>query len=291
LANDAAIAFPNVSSIAPHGYLSLLAADHRKSMRSAMNPERPDSVKAAKLEQLKLDICKCLSHLASATVIDADFAKAAKKSKVVSEAGLLMALEKSGYSEHEGERYSSLQIEPRDAMKLGAEGAKLQLHYNPRYQFAAERQISMLKHAKKECAMVGLPLFLQIHLYEVPNDLRERALLECAKTLGPHCDVLLCELPSNTIIQDSAVENCAKFTDALRGKPWGLLGHGDDYLAFLWKLETACRGGASGFCSGMAIWREAAHLQRTERVRFLNVVASGRLIRANNLARRYARKI
>lgn len=294
MASDAAIPFPHISTLAPNGYFSLLSADHRSTMRAAMNPEKPDSVKASKLHELKLDICKNLSRLATSTIVDPTFAKSlhkAKMQKLISESGITIAMEKSAFSVRDGERYSSLEIEPRYALRLGAEAVKLQLHYNPRYEFSSERQIATLRHARKESSRAGLPLLLQVHLYEVPRDLRERALLEAARTLGPHCDVMLSELPSNAILQDSAIHTCEKFTDALDGKPWGLLGHGDDYLAFIWKLGAACRGGASGFCAGMTVWREAAHLHRTERLRFLNVVASGRLIRANSIARLHARRI
>ncbi|MFA6035697.1 MAG: hypothetical protein WC759_01950 [Candidatus Micrarchaeia archaeon] len=284
---DAGVPFTGFLRLSREGQFTILSIDHRSTLKALLNPEKPDSVSARSLAEFKCDVARTISPLASGMILDADSASLCSRPPILSQGcGLMLALEKSGYTEHSGERLTNLSISPAVALKKRADGAKLQLHYNPRFLNSAEKQIALARDVKAHCVSAGIPLLLQVHTYEVPKDLRETAILEAVASFAPHCDMLSTEFPSAKMMQDSAQASCKKLVEAAGSTPWLLSSYGDDFLSFQWKLQAACSGGASGFVAGMALWKDAAGLPRSERDRYLNVVATGRFMQLERVVRR-----
>ena len=287
-----AVPFTGFTRISREGQFTFLSADHRSTLRALMNPERPSAVSVRSLARFKCDIVRTISPLASAVMLDADSAPMCMKPGILSRScGLVLSLEKSGFSEKGGERLTTISLAPASALKKRADCAKLQLHYNPRYLSSAERQLALAREVHQQCKAARLPLMLQIHTYEVPRDLHEAAMLEAASTFAPHCDLLCTEFPSERAMEAEAASACAQLVEAAEETPWLLSSYGDDFFTFRWKLEAACKGGAAGFVAGMALWKEAAGLQRSARDRFLNVIAAGRFMQLERTVRRHGRRL
>ena len=54
-------------------------------------------------------------------------------------------------------------------------------------------------------------------------------------------------------------------------------------------MEIACRGGASGFLGGRAIWQEAMYIDDTrERIHYLSTVSVDRMKKLAEIASKYA---
>ncbi len=286
-------ATPSLFSLVEDGLISLLAADHRTSLARMLNPQNPRSVSAAKMCDVKRDIVKALSPFASATLLDYDTAKTCQRAKALTKgSALVLSLEKGGYAEQGGERVAQLDgsVSPPKARKAGAAGAKLKLYYNPRYPNSAAKQLALLKRVRKDCLSVGVPLLLEILLYEVSLDFWEGASLSSARELSPYCDLLGMQFPTFSMNAETAIQACRRISSAVP-VPWILLSDQADFLQFKSQLELACRGGASGFAAGRTIWREAVRMPPSERSEFLNVVSSGRLIRLRTVLKQNGRRV
>ncbi|VVC03319.1 Sulfofructosephosphate aldolase [Candidatus Burarchaeum australiense] len=283
----------SIFGIAQDGLLTLLAADHRTSLRLMLNPAKPASVSASALLAAKCAIVKAISPFASATLLDYDSAIICRKSGALAQnSALLAALEKSGFSDRAGERVNEPDphATPLKARKAGAAAVKLLLYYNPRYHDSTARQLELLKVVRKSCLAAGIPLVLEVKHYEIPLPMWEGAVLGSARDLSPYCDALGLQFPTNSIEEAPAAMACKRLSDAIR-IPWFLLTDQSDFLQFLWQLEIACKGGASGFSAGRTVWGDAMRLPAAERERYLNVVCAGRFIRLQNVVLKHGRRI
>ena len=104
-------------------------------------------------------------------------------------------------------------------------------------------------------------------------------------------DVLKSEFPGDLRYnQDrgSLAELCRQLDEA-SAVPWVVLSAAIDFETFCQHVEIACRGGASGFLAGRAIWQEAMQLDKArERTKFLATVGADRLKKLNEIAAKYA---
>jgi tagatose-1,6-bisphosphate aldolase len=92
---------------------------------------------------------------------------------------------------------------------------------------------------------------------------------------GP--DVLKLHLPAAGRSDALVLEACRKVTDKAPC-PWVVLSAGTTFEVFRHQLEIACKGGASGFVAGTAIWQEALEIPDTDaRENFLATTAADRL--------------
>ncbi len=79
------------------GIFTMAAEDQRGSMRRMLSRDNPHSVSAEQMTDVKLDICRALSPLASAMLIDPEFgaAQAIRSRALAGHCGLLVSLENS----------------------------------------------------------------------------------------------------------------------------------------------------------------------------------------------------
>ena len=92
-------------------------------------------------------------------------------------------------------------------------------------------------------------------------------------------DVLKVGFPADLTYQRDEkylLDMCKQLNDAC-SVPWVLLSDGVNFEVFCEQLEIACKGGASGFLAGRALWQEAANMPNRERYKFLEKVAVDRL--------------
>ncbi|HET8777000.1 MAG TPA: aldolase, partial [Candidatus Limnocylindria bacterium] len=87
---------------------------------------------------------------------------------------------------------------------------------------------------------------------------REDALLEATRELGAlRPDIYKAQVPfSGRAPAADIAERCRRMTDVLPC-PWVVLSAGVNLEDFATSVEGACRGGASGFLAGRAVWRDA----------------------------------
>lgn len=287
------------------GAFTILAVDHRDAMRAMLNRERPETVPAAQLTEIKLSIVKFIGPLASAVLLDPVYSlgQAIGQRALPPKTAFLSAIEEQGYL---GDPYSrqTTMLEGWDIEKakmLGASGVKVLLFYHPRAGEAAEAQEKLVTRLLAECSHFDIPLFLEPIIYSLHPSVskgsaefaaeRRKIMVETVRRLGAlRPDVLKLEFPVDCQYEkDESVwqDACAELNEA-SPVPWTLLSGGDSFETFQKQLMVACQNGCSGFLVGRALWQEAVGLQGSERQRFLHNEATRRWQTLHAIAEAYA---
>lgn len=279
------------------GIFTILAFDQRDSYRK-MLPDPSDLRSAKELKEL---VVKAAGADASAVLLDDEYGlRAAVERNRAS--GLIMALEKSGYSGDSTYRRTELNPEwtVSHIKHFGADAVKLLIYYHPHAGDLTEQQESLCRQVAEWAAEHDLAYFLEPVLYSIdPNEAKEspafaarrpELVVETAarlSSLGAH--VLKLEFPIDNA-HDNRLE---RWADACRDitaastVPWALLSAGVDFRVFESQVEVACRNGASGFLGGRAIWKEAVKLTGDARETFLAVTIRERISRLRVVAEAY----
>lgn len=281
------------ASATTKGIFTILAIDHRDSLREMTNPAVPAAVSAEMLTEIKLAVLKELAPLASGVLLDPDYgaAQAIAAGALPGHVGLLCPLEVEGVFGDPLERQTMLMEgwNAEKAKRLGATGVKLLIFYHPDSP-AAEVQEELLYGVVSECERAEIPLFVEPISYSldpaIPKESiefareRRRIVVDSVKRLGAlKPNVLKVEFPVDVRYEtERAVwaEACAELDEAA-AVPWALLSAGEPFDIFREQVCVACENGCSGFLAGRAVWREVATLSGGARREFLETTARERL--------------
>ena len=266
----------------PRGVFTILAIDHRDSLRVVLDPGAPGSIPASALTQLKLELLTGLADGATAVMLDPEYsaAQAIVARALPGSVGFLVAVEAQGYLGDPGARQTSLLDgwSVAKAKRLGADGIKLLVLYRPDGGAVTDAQDRTIVDVIADCARHDIPLFLEPLLYardEGPADDRRALVVETVRRLGSlNPDVLKVQFPLDVTREpDRAAwrDACAELDDAAP-VPWALLSGGGSYGLFRDQVEVACDAGRFGLHGGPgAVGRvrgqPGARLARTSCVR------------------------
>ncbi|MEM7797986.1 MAG: tagatose 1,6-diphosphate aldolase [Chloroflexota bacterium] len=283
------------------GIFTILAVDHRDSLKVMLNPDDLSAVPASTVTQIKLDIVREVVPLASGTLIDPVYGapQAIAAGYLPRGMGLISSIEEQGYL---GDPYKPLTpmlngwgIEK--AKRMGATGVKILMKYHPDSGEIAEKQEELVRSVLAEGGRYEIPLFLEPIVYPLDPDMpykseafaaqRRELVVKSAKTFSDMgVDVLKMEFPLDANFnQDEGewVDACAELNAAV-SVPWALLSAGVTHEVFRRQLQVACENGCSGFLAGRSVWREAVHLQGEARIGFLQSEARSRFQELVNIA-------
>lgn len=286
-------------SLTQRDVFGIIAFDQRGSFRRML----PDGTPYPDLVQIKMEIIGALSERASAILTD-PFYGLEPAMHMSGRSGLLMALEKSGYSGDSTYR----RVEFLDGWtvekvrKMGANAAKILVYYNPQITDLADELDHLIAHIVEDCHTWDLPVFVEPMSYSGDSNLskdspefskqRPDIVVETARRLSQTgADVLKMEFPVDgkyNSDREAWRASCAELSSA-SDVPWVLLSAGVDFEDFLPQVEIACASGASGFLAGRAIWKEGAAMSSAERKHFLENVALDRLNKLIRIATAEAR--
>jgi tagatose 1,6-diphosphate aldolase len=287
------------TSLAEKDVFGIVAFDQRGSYRRMM----PDNTPYDELVEVKKQIIGTMSKNASAILTDPVYGlKAAMH--MSGKSGLLLALEKSGYSGDSTYRRPEFldTWTPEKIRKTGASAVKLLVYYNPLNEELVDELDETITEIITQCHAWDLPVFLEPMSYSIdentPKDSeafaqkRPEIVIETARRLSKTgADVLKMEFPLDQKYnqnQDEWRTKCQQLSDA-SDIPWVLLSAGVDFEQFEPQVVTACENGASGFLAGRAIWKEGATMPPDERADFLGGTATDRLQHLLKIAGQNAR--
>jgi tagatose 1,6-diphosphate aldolase len=288
----------------PHGVFSIVAADHRDSLRAVVAPQAPESVTSETLTEIKLAIVRYAAPAASAVLLDPVYGagQSIVSQHLPGHIGLVCALEEQGYLGDPANRRTPILAgwSVEKAKRLGANGIKLLLFYHPDAGGATEEQERLVSSTAADCDRYEIAFFLEPITYSPDPDVpkgsppfaavRRGIVVESVRRLsamGP--DVMKVEFPVDVRHEpDPALwaEACAELNAACQ-VPWTLLSAGEPFETFKQQLRVACQAGASGFVAGRAIWQEAVELSGVERADFLSNTACQRLAELSEIAREF----
>jgi tagatose 1,6-diphosphate aldolase len=120
---------------------TIVALDHRGSLKRAMNPANPDTITYQHVVDFKLDVTRALARHGSALLVDSTYGapNVIASSALPGTTGLVVTLEASGY---DGESQARRNILDSDwtvekIKRMGGSAVKLLLYYHPQSEAAA----------------------------------------------------------------------------------------------------------------------------------------------------------
>jgi len=270
------------------GTFAVLALDHRQNLRRELHPEAPDTTTYDEMVAFKRAVVRSLAPFATGTLLDPEVgaAQAIADGSLPGGAGLLVALEATGYEGPANERVSRILPgwSAEQAKRMGASAAKLLVYYHPDAA-NAERQERLVADVAGSCAQLDLPLFVEPLGYDpatggkLKGEARRACVVETARRLTPlGGTVLKAEFPYDATVSDETAwtDACAELDEA-SGVPWVLLSGGVDDATFERQVAVACRAGASGVLVGRSVWAPSATMAPADRDAWLAGEGRGRL--------------
>lgn len=287
------------TSLAEADVFGIIAFDQRASYRKMLPPD----TSYGQLVQVKSEIIGALSADASAILTDPVYGLRPAM-QMSPKSGLLLALEKSGYSGDSSYRVTELlpAWTPEKIRKVGASAVKFMVYYHPESGDLAEELEALTRRVVSDCHAWDLPVFLEPMSYSLDPAIskdsaayaagRAQVVIETARRLSrTGADVLKMEFPLDIQFNQDRGEWRAACEALSRASnvPWVLLSAGVDFAQFKPQVEVACHAGASGFLAGRAIWKEAAAMSTGDRAAFLRAIAGDRLRQLLDIAAAEAR--
>lgn len=263
----------------------------------------PDNFSYQDAVTIKQEVVTALSPYTSAVLLDVTYGLPAAF-RMDRGCGLLMALEKSGYTGTS--TYRQVDFDPdwtvEKIKKMGASAVKLLVYYHPDAGALAEEIENVVRDVTATCHAHDLPLFVEPVSYSLDTTVskssadfarqRPAVVRETARRFSQlGADVLKLEFPVDADFDDDT-DHWQAACDALSAVctvPWALLSAGVDFQVFERQVETACRSGASGFLCGRAIWKECIAMTAGHRQQFLSTTGTDRVKRLSELADRLGR--
>ena len=250
----------------PSGGFAMVAMDQRESLR-AMFAERMDGpISLDRRVAFKLTVARILSPHASAMLIDAgEGLEPILAERALDPAcGLIVAAD--DLVQPEGGQVDDTRLDRSvdlvGAAARGAVAAKLLVIWRPD-RSAADRA-SLVNEFLEWSRSAGLAGIVEgvvrppAGTSETDWTEREAALLEATRELGAfRPDLYKAQVPHDGQGDPQAVTDACQVMTASLPCPWVVLSSGVAIDAFPAAVEAACRGGASGFLAGRAVWRDA----------------------------------
>ena len=286
------------TSSANHTF-SMLAFDQRGNYLKMLAEGTP----YAHAAEIKRTVIHALSPHVTAVLLDPNYGLPAVLD-VAGTSGLLMALDKTGYSGDPTARQIDF-MEGWNVAKIkhmGASAVKLLVYYHPDTGTVAEAIEATIQQIGEDCIAHDIALFVEPLAYSpdpaLPADSaafaeqRPMIVRETARRLSHlKIDVLKLEFPVD-VKHDPDHDHWRAACDAVSSVcavPWVLLSAGVDFEVFTQQVETVCQSGASGFLGGRAIWKEAVTMPQPQQEQFLNSTGIQRVTQLRKITEQYGR--
>jgi sulfofructosephosphate aldolase len=258
---------PGLARIArPSGTFAMVAMDQRESLRAMFAATLAGTAEVERRVAFKVAVAEILSPYASGLLVDRleGLDPILDADALAPSCGLIVAADRLSQSPGEPVDDTALdrELDLDEVARRGAAAAKLLVIWRPD-RSAADRT-AMVTEFLERARAAGLAGIVEGVVRPPPGVVesdwtdREEALLEATRELGRHRpDLYKAQVPFNGVAsRDEVVERCIQMTEALPC-PWVVLSSGVSIEDFPSAVDAACRGGASGFLAGRAIWRDA----------------------------------
>lgn len=258
------------------GRFSILAIDHRDSLREFLAPDAPSSIDAASITDLKIEVVESLADLATGVMLEPEYSipQVLDAGVLPAGVGFLAALEAQGYlDDPEAEPTRLLDgWSPELAKASGASSAKLLLPYRPDGRLVGEQE-AFATQMVEECHAHDLPIALEPLFYGLATPGRRSELIvETAERFAAFgADLLKLPFPGSPAA-------CEQVTAAVE-VPWAMLSGGGSFDDFADQIAVANAAGCSGFMVGRALWGEAVRAPAADRADLLQTLVRPRFER------------
>lgn len=255
---------PTLDAIArPSGALAMVAMDQRESLRHMFDQAGAGRVDDERLVAFKLDVARALSPLASGFLIDRELGVERAAPLLPPSCGLILAadaLEQEPGGPVEETGLDEVVVAPESDLH-GAVAIKLLVIW--RRDARREQRVELARRFVEAAAARGVLSVLEPVVRATPEETAsgtwetEAAIAEAARELSPLGPSLYkVQVPLGGRAEPAELERaCAQLGGAITG-PWVVLSQGVHRDDFADAVRAACRGGASGFLAGRALWSD-----------------------------------
>ena len=218
------------------GRFSILAVDHRDSLRQLLRPDDPDSLTAEEITALKIELVAGVADLATGVMLEPEYSipQVLDVGALPDGVGFLAALESQGYLD-EPEMSPTAILEGwsiEQAKASGAAAAKLLLAYRPDGRLAAEQE-QVGRDIVAACHAIGFAIAVEPLFYGLgPDDNRAAIVVETARRFAAMKPDLL-KLP-----YPGTHAACEDIT-AIATMPWAMLSGGGSFDDFVNQFAVA----------------------------------------------------
>ena len=259
-----------------HGRFSILAVDHRDSLRQFLRPDAPESLTVEEITALKVELVAGVADLATGVMLEPEYSipQVIDSGALPEGVGFLAALESQGYLD-EPEKSPTAILDGwsiEQAKASGAAAAKLLLAYRPDGRLAAEQE-RFGRQVVTACHAIGFAIAVEPLFYGLgPEDDRAAIVVETARRFAAmEPDLLKLPYPGTRAA-------CEDITD-VAAMPWAMLSGGGAFDDFVDQFAVAVEAGCSGFMVGRALWGEAVKAPPAGRVATITHVVRPRFER------------
>jgi sulfofructosephosphate aldolase len=228
----------------PSGTFAMVAMDQRESLRTMLREHGHDA-DDARVARFKEAVARELAPFASGFLIEAD-----RLDTVAPHVprGLILAVDLLDQAEGAAVEDTSLDESP--AVDGRIVGLKLLVIWRD-----DARRAERVELARRFVELAESRALLSVLEPVVRHEQREWAIVEAARELGAVGPSLYkCQVPLEGKGDPEEITRYARAIDAALPVPWVVLSQGVAADDFPGAVEASCRGGASGFLAGRALW-------------------------------------
>ena len=228
------------------GTFAMVAMDQRESLRT-MFREHGHDAGDERARRFKTSVARELAPYASGFLIDKDFVE--DVAPLVPH-GLILAVD--ALTQEQGGPVEDTSLDDDASPRGGVVALKLLVIWRDDARRAERVELSrrFVELARRH----GLLSVLE-PVVRVPEEDREHAIVEAARELGEvRPSLYKCQVPLSGRGDPDEITRRARLVDEALPVPWVVLSQGVDPDDFPRAVEASCRGGASGFLAGRALW-------------------------------------
>ena len=262
---------PTMASLArPSGAFAMLAMDQRVSLETMFRNAGRDT-STATLDPFRGLVLEAAAPYVSAVLLDRGYLeRTGAQAWAHGTTGRIIAVDDLQQPAGLPAQDSTIDPEAADlAVTLGADALKLLVIWlsgasdeKHAQQAAMVGEFVDLAHAQGMLALVEVIAHGGVRAGERPVTADE--LLAAAETLGRGSDIYKAQVPIHGGDSAADVERLSREMTATLGVPWVVLSTGVSDDRFPELVGASCRGGASGFLAGRAIWSRAVSATTTD---------------------------
>lgn len=255
---------PTLDLIArPQGGLAMVAMDQRESLRAMFDQAGAGRPADDVLIDFKVAVAEALGPIASGFLMDRHYGLPAVRDAIPPGTGLILAAD--ALTQGDGGPVEETDLDDAvlapDADLRGVRALKLLVIW--RRDALREHRVALAERFIAAAAERGLLSVLEPVVRATREELdagswdQDAAILEAARELSPlGPDLYKAQVPlAGTGSAAEQERASAALGAAIRG-PWVVLSQGVDRERFEPAVLAACRGGASGFLAGRALWSD-----------------------------------
>ena len=257
----------------PSGVLAMLALDQRESLRTMLREASGTEPSSAEVAAFKVAAARGLTPHASAILLDVENGlwPVLEAGAIAPGCGVIVAADRltqaTGGPVEATETDGAVLAD--EAVAEVASAYKLLVIWRPEEERAADERTVGERSARERtvrafldgCHRQGRPGIVEAVVRSPtgepfgPTDHVDAVLAAAAElgALGP--DVYKAEVPTLGAATDDVIVDAARRLTDVLACPWVVLSNGTPGARFADAAEAACRGGASGFLAGRAIWQ------------------------------------